>query len=401
MVLGAVVPIKMVPTSTGIFKNLNDATTRRDMVNSVFRQEATNCEIKFNTTVKADYPTSNLLEATLGYSGDESCVGEPGFLNYTVDIGQHFQDAATYGLTVNYYRADTDLSATIDINIPNDNEGSVTVNLKGYSSEESKVTDENGTYCEIAISVVYDFDYTVSWQGQDVQYSGTPDVVTNSSANCFDSDGNPVSIEQNFVDGILAYAGTSSSDSFSIPSGGFVVPFVDPEAVSQQVSENIKDSVSGNLQQAEGTLTPTPTSTAAVTSSPTPGGNPTPTPVCVEVSYIEKYGLERVHEQDSYAEVLCITGSTLPCGTADHLLEVHGSYVSYSDYCKSHACTQKMAYVNGIRHSQAHKLVHDNELKLTTMTSRTNQVGLYMTGLMQRHGIMLDVLDNMQRHKYW
>jgi len=361
------------------------------------------CNLDLSYAITADYPQSSDMIVNYSYNGTDDCASNRAETDsITVPLGNYFDNATDYGLTVKSFVTDSSMTAKINVDLLNINSlasGTIAVKITGASDESSEATNDQDVTCKTMIVVDYNLDYNILLTGGRPTGSGSPTVSKNDvTVTCKDKDGNDVPFNESFVDGIMEYSGISATNTFN--GGAYLgVASAFLGAVPGSLA-SVKTDIEDQLRQEAGTEGPTsttsPTSTTGATTSP----QPTTAPVCVETSYIDMHGLERVHEEDTYSEVFCISGSTLPCGTADHLLDISGVYVSYRTYCQTHTCTQKMAYVNGIKHSQASRLVHDGELKLTTMTDRTGTFGLYMTGLMQRNGVLLNVLDRFQRHEY-
>ncbi|KAA8490868.1 hypothetical protein FVE85_1315 [Porphyridium purpureum] len=125
------------------------------------------------------------------------------------------------------------------------------------------------------------------------------------------------------------------------------------------------------------TSTPTPQITMSMGPSNLPEPSPSPTPVCIDAEWMETRGLEKLHASDGVGLLLCLSGmDELPCGTADHVLEVDlpggtsSALRTYAEVCAERECTTKLGRYNGVLHLDAHKLPSQHGLRLTTVSHR-------------------------------
>lgn len=87
---------------------------------------------------------------------------------------------------------------------------------------------------------------------------------------------------------------------------------------------------------------------------------------CVDVSHLSSHPRhDLVHLQDFFAPVYCPVASSLPCGTADHLLVVSGSPMSCCEYCDSVLCVERLTLVNSVLSHIWRDELHHGNVQLT------------------------------------
>eukprot|EP00183_Erythrolobus_madagascarensis_P006653 CAMPEP_0185843810 /NCGR_PEP_ID=MMETSP1354-20130828/206_1 /TAXON_ID=708628 /ORGANISM="Erythrolobus madagascarensis, Strain CCMP3276" /LENGTH=917 /DNA_ID=CAMNT_0028543369 /DNA_START=55 /DNA_END=2808 /DNA_ORIENTATION=+ len=165
------------------------------------------------------------------------------------------------------------------------------------------------------------------------------------------------------------------------------------------------------------------TSTVEDVDTQDPDGDLQGDPVCIDANWIDARGLAKVHDTDGIGELLCIVGlDDLPCGTADHVLEltIAGAdadgeqdanvltsgaqtvLMTYAQVCAARACTSKVGRFNGVLHSDAHLLPSQDGLRVTTVSHRGSiwsalENRIVVAALKTRASWLHDALTRLQR----
>lgn len=166
----------------------------------------------------------------------------------------------------------------------------------------------------------------------------------------------------------------------SIPPGPQIS--FEPITADPSIEAQISFSPESYLEASPG-----PTSDDAERNLPTPSpsqtrsgkenSNSANSEVFVEAGYLSKYKIhELVHLEHISAHALCPLNSTLPCGTSDHMLRVHGMPMSYYAYCQRSevVCVGKQVKVNSVMSHLWKDANHSNGVLLTMLDSRHPEI---------------------------
>lgn len=96
---------------------------------------------------------------------------------------------------------------------------------------------------------------------------------------------------------------------------------------------------------------------------------------CVDARYLTSYSAEHlVHPAHMMADVLCPADSTLPCGTANHMVRIAGKPISYAALCETRKCTADRMLVNSVLSHEWKEQKHGEGLVLTMFDVRHPEV---------------------------
>jgi len=101
-------------------------------------------------------------------------------------------------------------------------------------------------------------------------------------------------------------------------------------------------------------------------------------PPCVSTAWLKSAGVAHATLRHAgMASVLCIPGSTLPCGTPGHLLRQGASLVSYREVCATRTCVESAMHVSQLSHTfdwSVYKSV--NGLELTSLSAHPDSYNM-------------------------
>lgn len=117
--------------------------------------------------------------------------------------------------------------------------------------------------------------------------------------------------------------------------------------------------------------------------SPEDDGDDDDSSVCVDQEYLVRIGFTQesfVHDNGIESTVLCPIKSSLPCGTADHMVRVDGTTMSYDDYCalSGVSCSQREMVVNAVYSHMWDEMTHVTRLQDPSSSSASHNVELTM-----------------------